>query len=114
MPRVRVLRCIRPLTRDRLVTGQYVGDPMASGSSNSFGYLDDSSVPKEATFAIVRRPTVGPSSDHVMTCRRGKHFSWFGSCRPVKITLNLISLAVPQICTAFVTWSAFTQYQLSP
>ncbi|XP_075219480.1 glucose-6-phosphate 1-dehydrogenase Zw isoform X2 [Lycorma delicatula] len=43
--KVKVLKCIRPLTLDDVVLGQYIGNPDGEGEANT-GYLDDPTVPK--------------------------------------------------------------------
>nr|CAB3247922.1 glucose-6-phosphate 1-dehydrogenase-like [Phallusia mammillata] len=54
--KVKVLKCIKPLTLDDMVLGQYVGDPEGEGEAKE-GYLDDATVPKGSvtpTFALAR------------------------------------------------------------
>ncbi|KAJ9583411.1 hypothetical protein L9F63_022246, partial [Diploptera punctata] len=46
--KVKVLKCIPPLTVDDVVLGQYVGDAKAEGDAK-LGYLDDPTVPNEST-----------------------------------------------------------------
>ncbi|KAF2881870.1 hypothetical protein ILUMI_24302 [Ignelater luminosus] len=46
--KVKVLRCIKPLTTDNVVLGQYVGDPNGEGEAK-LGYLDDKTVPEGST-----------------------------------------------------------------
>ncbi|VDD75539.1 unnamed protein product [Mesocestoides corti] len=46
--KVKVLRCIKPLTLENLVVGQYVGDPEATDESAREGYLDDPTVAKDS------------------------------------------------------------------
>ncbi|KAM9431422.1 glucose-6-phosphate 1-dehydrogenase isoform 2-T3 [Salvelinus alpinus] len=51
--KVKVLKCIAPITMSDVVLGQYVGDPEGEGDAK-LGYLDDPTVPKgstQATFA---------------------------------------------------------------
>uniref|UniRef100_A0A673C6A0 Glucose-6-phosphate 1-dehydrogenase n=1 Tax=Sphaeramia orbicularis TaxID=375764 RepID=A0A673C6A0_9TELE len=51
--KVKVLKCIAPVTMSDVVLGQYVGDPEGEGDAK-LGYLDDTTVPKgstQATFA---------------------------------------------------------------
>uniref|UniRef100_A0A667WLS8 Glucose-6-phosphate 1-dehydrogenase n=1 Tax=Myripristis murdjan TaxID=586833 RepID=A0A667WLS8_9TELE len=51
--KVKVLKCIAPVSMSEVVLGQYVGDPEGEGDAK-LGYLDDSTVPKgstQATFA---------------------------------------------------------------
>lgn len=51
---MKVLRCIKPLTTDDVVLGQYVGDPNRKGEAK-LGYLDDKTVPEGSitpTFAV--------------------------------------------------------------
>uniref|UniRef100_A0A3Q1K2S0 Glucose-6-phosphate 1-dehydrogenase n=1 Tax=Anabas testudineus TaxID=64144 RepID=A0A3Q1K2S0_ANATE len=51
--KVKVLKCIAPVTMSDVVLGQYVGDPEGEGDAK-LGYLDDPTVPKgstQATFA---------------------------------------------------------------
>uniref|UniRef100_A0A6Q2Z981 Glucose-6-phosphate 1-dehydrogenase n=1 Tax=Esox lucius TaxID=8010 RepID=A0A6Q2Z981_ESOLU len=51
--KVKVLKCISPVTMSDVVLGQYVGDPEGQGDAK-LGYLDDPTVPKgstQATFA---------------------------------------------------------------
>ncbi|KAJ8257436.1 hypothetical protein GJAV_G00185580 [Gymnothorax javanicus] len=43
--KVKVLKCIAPVTLDDVVLGQYVGDPAGEGDAK-LGYLDDPTVPK--------------------------------------------------------------------
>jgi glucose-6-phosphate 1-dehydrogenase len=46
--KVKVLKCIQPLTLDDVVLGQYVGDEEGTGEAK-LGYLDDPTVPKDST-----------------------------------------------------------------
>ncbi|KAM7535358.1 hypothetical protein Aperf_G00000101743 [Anoplocephala perfoliata] len=46
--KVKVLRCIKPLTLENLVVGQYVGNPDASDEEGKQGYLDDPTVNKDS------------------------------------------------------------------
>ncbi|KAK4883850.1 hypothetical protein RN001_000121 [Aquatica leii] len=46
--KVKILRAIKPITIDKTVLGQYVGNPNAQGES-VLGYLDDPMVPKDST-----------------------------------------------------------------
>ncbi|CAB0018086.1 unnamed protein product [Nesidiocoris tenuis] len=46
--KVKVLKCIQPLTVDDVVLGQYVGNPDGEGEAK-IGYLDDPTVPKGST-----------------------------------------------------------------
>jgi glucose-6-phosphate 1-dehydrogenase len=46
--KVKVLKCIQPLTLDDVVLGQYVGNPDGSGEEK-LGYLDDETVPAGST-----------------------------------------------------------------
>uniref|UniRef100_A0A3Q3WUX4 Glucose-6-phosphate 1-dehydrogenase n=1 Tax=Mola mola TaxID=94237 RepID=A0A3Q3WUX4_MOLML len=51
--KVKVLKCITPVSMSDVVLGQYVGDPEGEGDAK-LGYLDDPTVPKgstQATFA---------------------------------------------------------------
>uniref|UniRef100_A0A8B9K5M7 Glucose-6-phosphate 1-dehydrogenase n=1 Tax=Astyanax mexicanus TaxID=7994 RepID=A0A8B9K5M7_ASTMX len=51
--KVKVLKCVAPVTSSDVVLGQYVGDPEGEGEAK-LGYLDDPTVPKgstQATFA---------------------------------------------------------------
>uniref|UniRef100_A0AAY4B6K6 glucose-6-phosphate dehydrogenase (NADP(+)) n=1 Tax=Denticeps clupeoides TaxID=299321 RepID=A0AAY4B6K6_9TELE len=48
--KVKVLKCIAPLSLSNVVLGQYVGDPKGEGESK-LGYLDDPTVPKDSTTA---------------------------------------------------------------
>uniref|UniRef100_A0A8C4IPG8 glucose-6-phosphate dehydrogenase (NADP(+)) n=1 Tax=Dicentrarchus labrax TaxID=13489 RepID=A0A8C4IPG8_DICLA len=51
--KVKVLKCIAPVSMSDVVLGQYVGDPEGEGEAK-LGYLDDPTVPKgstQATFA---------------------------------------------------------------
>ncbi|XP_075898148.1 glucose-6-phosphate 1-dehydrogenase isoform X1 [Nelusetta ayraudi] len=51
--KVKVLKCIAPVSMSEVVLGQYVGDPEGEGDAK-LGYLDDPTVPKgstQATFA---------------------------------------------------------------
>ncbi|KAF3860717.1 hypothetical protein F7725_000972 [Dissostichus mawsoni] len=48
--KVKVLKCIAPVTLSDVVLGQYVGDPEGEGDSK-LGYLDDPTVPKGSTQA---------------------------------------------------------------
>uniref|UniRef100_A0A8C6PAH1 glucose-6-phosphate dehydrogenase (NADP(+)) n=1 Tax=Nothobranchius furzeri TaxID=105023 RepID=A0A8C6PAH1_NOTFU len=51
--KVKVLKCITPVSMSDVVLGQYVGDPEGEGEAK-LGYLDDPTVPKgssQATFA---------------------------------------------------------------
>ncbi|KAK5863864.1 hypothetical protein PBY51_000859 [Eleginops maclovinus] len=48
--KVKVLKCITPVTLSDVVLGQYVGDPEGEGDSK-LGYLDDPTVPKGSTQA---------------------------------------------------------------
>ncbi|XP_053281550.1 glucose-6-phosphate 1-dehydrogenase isoform X1 [Pleuronectes platessa] len=53
--KVKVLKCISPVSMSDVVLGQYVGDPEGEGDAK-LGYLDDPTVPKgstQATFATV-------------------------------------------------------------
>ncbi|KAG7269261.1 hypothetical protein CRUP_024888 [Coryphaenoides rupestris] len=53
--KVKVLKCITPVTMSDVVLGQYVGDPEGEGDAK-LSYLDDPTVPKgskQATFATV-------------------------------------------------------------
>lgn len=53
--KVKVLKCISPVTLDDVVLGQYEGNPDGEGQAK-LGYLDDPTVPKDsstATFATV-------------------------------------------------------------
>ncbi|XP_068713345.1 glucose-6-phosphate 1-dehydrogenase-like [Montipora foliosa] len=43
--KVKVLKCMSPITLGDTVLGQYIGNPSAEGDGK-FGYLDDSTVPK--------------------------------------------------------------------
>lgn len=47
--KVKVLRCIRELTRDDVVLGQYVGNPEGKDEDSRMGYLDDKTVPEGST-----------------------------------------------------------------
>lgn len=44
--KVKVLKCIQPLTLDDVVLGQYVGDPNGTTEESRAGYLEDPTVPK--------------------------------------------------------------------
>lgn len=46
--KVKVLKCIQPLTLDDVVLGQYIGDEEGTGEAK-LGYLDDPTVPKDST-----------------------------------------------------------------
>ncbi|KAJ8922174.1 hypothetical protein NQ315_004109 [Exocentrus adspersus] len=46
--KVKVLKCIKELTMNDVVLGQYVGDPEGEGEAK-YGYLDDPTVPKDST-----------------------------------------------------------------
>lgn len=46
--KVKVLKCISPLTLDDVVLGQYVGNPNGEGDAK-VGYLEDPTVPKDST-----------------------------------------------------------------
>jgi len=46
--KVKVLKCIQPLTLDDVVLGQYIGDEEGIGEAK-LGYLDDPTVPKDST-----------------------------------------------------------------
>lgn len=46
---MKVLRCIRELTLDDVVLGQYVGNPNGKDEDSRLGYLDDKTVPKGST-----------------------------------------------------------------
>ncbi|XP_031421522.1 glucose-6-phosphate 1-dehydrogenase isoform X2 [Clupea harengus] len=48
--KVKVLKCISPLTLDNAVLGQYVGNPEGEGDAK-LSYLDDPTVPKGSTTA---------------------------------------------------------------
>ncbi|XP_041711909.1 glucose-6-phosphate 1-dehydrogenase isoform X1 [Coregonus clupeaformis] len=48
--KVKVLKCIAPITMSDVVLGQYVGDPEGEGDAK-LGYLDDPTVPKGSTQA---------------------------------------------------------------
>ncbi|XP_006625332.2 glucose-6-phosphate 1-dehydrogenase isoform X1 [Lepisosteus oculatus] len=51
--KVKVLKCVRPVSLDDVILGQYVGDPNGEGEAK-LGYLDDQTVPRgsrTATFA---------------------------------------------------------------
>ncbi|XP_076131632.1 glucose-6-phosphate 1-dehydrogenase isoform X1 [Alosa pseudoharengus] len=48
--KVKVLKCITPLTLDNAVLGQYVGNPEGEGDAK-LSYLDDPTVPKGSTTA---------------------------------------------------------------
>ncbi|XP_034392119.1 LOW QUALITY PROTEIN: glucose-6-phosphate 1-dehydrogenase-like [Cyclopterus lumpus] len=48
--KVKVLKCIAPLSMSDVVLGQYVGDPEGEGDAK-LGYLDDPTVPKGSTQA---------------------------------------------------------------
>ncbi|XP_064607109.1 glucose-6-phosphate 1-dehydrogenase-like isoform X2 [Liolophura sinensis] len=43
--KVKVLKCIKPITMENVVLGQYTGDPEGEGDAKQ-GYLDDPTVPK--------------------------------------------------------------------
>lgn len=52
--KVKVLKCIEPLTLNDIILGQYVGNPELDGDGK-YGYLDDETVPKGSktpTFAV--------------------------------------------------------------
>jgi glucose-6-phosphate 1-dehydrogenase len=54
--KVKVLKCIKPITKDDIVLGQYVGNPDLEGDGK-YGYLDDETVPKGSntpTFACAK------------------------------------------------------------
>jgi len=54
--KVKVLKCIKALTLDDVVLGQYVGNPEGEGEEK-LGYLDDKTVPKGSvtpTYAVAR------------------------------------------------------------
>lgn len=44
--KVKVLKCINPLTMNDVVLGQYVGNPNGTTDDSKLGYLDDPTVPK--------------------------------------------------------------------
>lgn len=48
--KVKVLKCIAPVSMSDVVLGQYVGDPEGEGDAR-LGYLDDTTVPKGSTQA---------------------------------------------------------------
>ncbi|KAJ8679071.1 hypothetical protein QAD02_014858 [Eretmocerus hayati] len=43
--KVKVLKCMKPVTLDDVVLGQYVGDPESNDPEAKLGYLDDKTVP---------------------------------------------------------------------
>lgn len=43
--KVKVLKCIKTLTLDDVVLGQYIGDPESDNPDARLGYLDDTTVP---------------------------------------------------------------------
>eukprot|EP00049_Salpingoeca_infusionum_P010057 m.170384 g.170384 ORF g.170384 m.170384 type:complete len:517 (+) comp14530_c0_seq1:223-1773(+) len=52
--KVKVLKCIEPITVDDIVLGQYIGNPIPGKVDSKYGYLDDEGVPdasKTPTFA---------------------------------------------------------------
>lgn len=52
--KAKVLKCIKPVTLENIVVGQYVGDPQGSTEDSRTGYLDDPQVPNDSvtpTFA---------------------------------------------------------------
>lgn len=53
--KVKVLKCMKPLTLDDVILGQYVGDPDSNDAEARLGYLDDKTVPAGSntpTFAM--------------------------------------------------------------
>lgn len=46
---VKVLRCIRELTLDDVVLGQYIGNPNGKDEDSKLSYLDDKTVPEGST-----------------------------------------------------------------
>ena len=53
--KVKVLRCIKEISLDDIVLGQYVGDPQSTDPEARLGYLDDKTVPQNSntpTFAM--------------------------------------------------------------
>ncbi|XP_021946745.1 glucose-6-phosphate 1-dehydrogenase isoform X1 [Folsomia candida] len=47
--KVKVLKCIKPLTLDDVILGQYIGDPEGESEDAQKGYLDDPTVPEGST-----------------------------------------------------------------
>ncbi|KAL1129638.1 hypothetical protein AAG570_012583 [Ranatra chinensis] len=45
--KVKVLKCIKPVTLENVVLGQYIGNPSGEGEATE-GYLDDPTVPKDS------------------------------------------------------------------
>lgn len=43
------MKCIKPLTVDDVILGQYVGDPESNDPEARLGYLDDKTVPENST-----------------------------------------------------------------
>ncbi|XP_011498238.1 PREDICTED: glucose-6-phosphate 1-dehydrogenase isoform X2 [Ceratosolen solmsi marchali] len=53
--KVKVLKCIKPVSMEDVVLGQYIGDPEAKDEEGKLGYLDDKTVPAKSntpTFAM--------------------------------------------------------------
>ncbi|CAF0776999.1 unnamed protein product [Rotaria sp. Silwood1] len=47
--KVKVLRCIPPITLENVIIGQYIGDKESTDSERQLGYLDDKGVSKDST-----------------------------------------------------------------
>jgi glucose-6-phosphate 1-dehydrogenase len=58
--KVKVLKCIQPVTLNDIVVGQYTGDPKGDSDDSRTGYLEDSQVPKDSI-----TPTFATSVLHV-------------------------------------------------
>lgn len=71
------MKCIKPLTIDDVVLGQYVGDPNGKGDAQH-GYLDDPTVPNGSvtpTYAMAKLNICNERWDGVpfiLRCGKGK------------------------------------------
>lgn len=78
-----MLRCIKPLTLNQLVVGQYTGDPDGTTKDAQEGYLDDPTVNNGESFSLfivakdslshritsTNQKRISRSTDHKKSCQ---------------------------------------------
>lgn len=98
---VKVLRCIKELTVDDVVLGQYVGNPNGKDEDSRLGYLDDKTVPAGSstpTFALAVLHINNERWDGVPFILRCGKGLWNGQhhsvimCLKEKILFSLLSV----------------------
>ena len=75
---MKVLKCIPPVKVEDMILGQYVGNPNGEGVSK-YGYLDDSSVPKNSKTATYAMAVLNIKNERwdgvpfILKCGKGIH-----------------------------------------